>query len=121
MLASSPTLSPPLATGAGGSPAKVIGNVSNGVFVFSTIASCSIVPVFVTTNVTSPAGTADGDNVNDIGPPAPFVSLSVTCTVELTVRVGSLTPPSSVLAPSEAVVLAQPERAPRIAISARTV
>src|SRR5689334_25433879 len=77
MLASSPTLSPPLATDDGGSPPNVIGNLSNGVSVFNTTASCSIVPAFLTTNVTSPGAPDRRAGDVRIGPPAPLQSLKV--------------------------------------------
>jgi hypothetical protein len=99
IFAASLTLFPPDDTNAGGSPAYVTGNLSNGTLVFNTTASCTIEPAFFTTNVTSPAGTELGDNVKLIGPADPRESLNVTRTVD-SVRggalVGSFTPPSSV-------------------------
>ena len=67
-LASSSTLSAPVVTGAGGSPASATGSWSNGVSVLRTIISCSIVPRFFTTNVTSPAGALSTNGTSDIGP-----------------------------------------------------
>src|ERR1700732_1066804 len=78
MLVSSLTLFAPLVTGAGGSPPSVIGILLYGSLVLSTMASWSIVPVFFTTNVTSPAGAVAGDAVNVIGPPTPAVVATVT-------------------------------------------
>src|SRR5437588_34405 len=86
------------------------------------MASWRIVPVFLTTKVTSPAGAVAGERVRLIGPAAPLVSLTVTFTVAAAavgaVDVGAfgiLTPPSNVSPPVALGVLAQPARAPRIA------
>src|ERR1700681_952296 len=125
MLVSSPTLFAPLVTGAGGSPPLVMGSLSNATLVLRTIASWSIVPVFFTTNVTSPAGAVAGDTTRVIGPPRPLVSLNVTFTVVtltfvLDDKVGILTPPSNEFAPVavELGVLAHPATPPRIPINA---
>src|SRR5205085_1990611 len=123
-LASSLTLSPPLLTFTGGSPALSIGSLSNGTSVFSTTASCSTVPEFFTTKVTSPAGTLDGDAVRPIGA-FPLESVKLTCTVAAglapsAAAVGILTPPSSVAARRElVVVLTQPASATQAAPTTR--
>src|SRR5205823_1350742 len=54
---------------------------SKAVSLFSTTTSWSIVPVFLTVNVTSPAGTEPGAAVKVIGPSVPFVSPTTTLTV----------------------------------------
>src|SRR6202142_3226317 len=103
MLVSSETLLAPVLTGTGGSPPSVTGSLSNGTLVLRTTASWSMVPVFFTTKVTSPAGAGGGDTVMLIGPARPAGSDTVTFTVVLVVVVtgadGIFTPPSTVFAP----------------------
>ncbi len=128
MLASSPTLLAPVVTGAGGSPPKVMGSLSNATLVLRTTASWSMVPVLLTTKVTFPAGAVAGDTARVMGPARPLVSPNVTCTVVLGGVVpvgvvpdpGILTPSSNDAAPVplELAVLAHPATPPRIAINA---
>src|SRR6476646_3450333 len=66
---------------------------SKAVSVFSTTISWSIVPVFLTVNVTSPAGTEEGVAVNVIGPSVPLVSPTTTFTVVPDEDAGTVTPP----------------------------
>src|SRR5471030_3174936 len=120
MLVSSPTLLAPVVTGAGGSPPKVMGSLSNATLVLRTTASWSMVPVLLTTKVTFPAGAVAGDTARVIGPARPLVSPNVTCTVVaptfvLDVDVGILTPPSNEAAPVpvELGVLAHAATPPR--------
>src|SRR5512141_1159840 len=79
-LSASSILSAPLVTGTGGSPESAIGILSNGVSVFNTTISCSIVPLFLTTNVTSPAGALLIAGTRVIGPLRPLLSPSATDT-----------------------------------------
>src|SRR6478752_3670322 len=69
------------------------GSWSNGVSVLSTTISWSIVPVFLTVKVTSPAGTESGVAVRVIGPSRPFASPTTTWTVVPDDVAGTVTPP----------------------------
>src|SRR5262245_38398355 len=70
-------------------------NWSNAVSVFSTTTSWSIVPVFLTVNVTSPAAADAGVAVRVMGPSVPFVSPTITLTVAPD-DAGTATPPAAV-------------------------
>ena len=67
-LVSSETLLAPVVTGAGGSPALLIGILSKGMLVLRTTASWTMVPLFLTTKVTSPAGAVAGRHGEGHGP-----------------------------------------------------
>src|SRR5437868_3401477 len=101
LLSVSLTLLAPVVTGAGGSPASVTGSLSKETVLLSTIISWSMVPVFLTTNVTSPAGTVAGDATRVIVPSRPLVSPRLTWTVAPLVAVVA----GSVAAAAEAVVV----------------
>ncbi len=64
--------------------------------VFRTTISWSIVPVFLTVNVTSPAGTELVEAVKVIGPSVPLVSPTTTLTVVPDEDAGTVTPPPPV-------------------------
>src|SRR5260370_1354333 len=86
------------------------------------MASWSMVPVFLTTKGTSPAGAVAGDTVRVMGAPKSLLSPNVTFTVVTGADDGILTPSSNEFTPvAELGFFAHPASAPTSPMQAMTV